>query len=200
MLWEVTWFPRCQHHVFLSHCAVDRPWLIHPVYDELCRRGVVPWLDQHHYYYGRDSRAALRDGLLRSRHAVFFITLGMMDYTRGWCPMEVAYGDLLQSNFDTAGGTLLNYELPLFFLDRSSSAIAPTIWNAMRQNGPFYDPSNGDPVIWAVDQIVDFLRREQVLALDVAKVLVPGQPSYAALNSRTGFIQRVTHFDPSPIP
>jgi hypothetical protein len=200
MFWEITSFPRCQHHAFLSHCAIDRSWLIHPVYDELCRAGVVPWLDQHHYYYGRDSRSALRDGLLRSRHVVFFITLGMIDYTRGWCPMELAYSDLLQSNLVGAGGALLHYELPLFFVDQTSAAIAPTVWNVLRDRGRFHHPSDGDPTKWAVGQIIAFLHREQDLSLDLAKVLVPGQPSHTALNSRPGFIQRVTQFDPSPIP
>src|SRR5450432_1699111 len=121
MFWQITSFPRCEFHVFLSHCAADRTWLVHPVYEELRRRKIIPWLDRDDYYYGRDSRTALRDGLLRSRHIVFFITLGMMDYKRGWCSMELAYSGLLQANLSNPGGTLLNYELPLFFLDQTDA-------------------------------------------------------------------------------
>jgi hypothetical protein len=199
MFWQITAYPRCEHHVFLSHCAHDSLWLVHPVYDELMRRSIVPWFDQHDYSYGRDSRTALRDGLLRSRHVVFFVTLGMMAYTRGWCPMELAYSDLIQSNFIYSGGTLLNFELPLVFLDRNDEDLPRPVWDALRDRGRFYHPSNGDAVTWAVDQIVAFLHREQALALDMAKVVVPGQPVHDHLNGRPGLIERVTGFDPSPI-
>ncbi len=142
---------------------------MYPVYDELQRCGIIPWLDREDYYYGRDSRTALRDGLLRSRHIVFFVTLAMMDYRRGWCPMELAYADLLQTNLFYAGGTLLNLELPLFFLDRADPELPRTIWGALRDRGHFHHPSDGDPVAWAVNQIVAFLRREQKLVLDLRR-------------------------------
>jgi hypothetical protein len=200
MFWQITSYPRCEYHVFLSHCALDRSTLVDRVYDELMRRRIVPWLDREDYYYGRDSRTALRDGLLRSRHVVFFITLAMMDYRRGWCPMELAYSDLLQANLNHAGGPLLNFELPLFFLGRTDVELPRTAWDVLRDRGRFHQPSDGDPFTWAVDQIVAFLHREQDLALDMAKVLVPGQPVYDALTGRPGLIDRVTQFDPSPIP
>jgi hypothetical protein len=200
MFWQIASYPRCEYHAFLSHCAIDRPNLVHPVYDELMRRNIIPWLDREDYYYGRESRTALRDGLLRSRHAVFFVTLGMMDYRRGWCPMELAYSDLLQANFDYAGGKLLNYELPLLFLDRADPELPRTSWDALRDHGRFHHPSDGDPVAWAVNQIVEFLQREQALALDMAKVVVPGQPVHQILMGRPGLFERVTQFDPSPIP
>ncbi len=199
MFWQISSFPRCEYHVFLSHCALDRTNLVHPVYDELKRRGIVPWLDREDYYYGRDSRTALRDGLLRSRHVVFFITLGMMDYRRGWCPMELAYSDLLQANLIHAGGPLLNFELPLIFLDRADAELPRTAWDALRDRGRFHQLSDGDPILWAVDQIVAFLHREQDLALDMAKVVVPGEPVYIALAGRPGLITRITQFDPGPI-
>ncbi len=200
MFWQITSFPRCEYHVFLSHCARDRSDLVHRVYDELMRRKIVPWLDRDDYYYGRDSRTALRDGLLRSRHVVFFVTLGMMDYRRNWCPMELAYSDLVQSNFLHPGGSLLNFELPLFFLNRTDVELPRTVWDALRDRGSFHLHSDGDPVAWAVEQITAFLRREQDLALEMTKVLVPGQPIYDALAGRLGLIERVTRFDPGPIP
>jgi hypothetical protein len=200
MFWQIATYPRCEYHVFLSHCAGDRQTIVYPVYEELMRRKVVPWLDREDYYYGRDSRTALRDGLLRSRHVVFFITLGMMDYRRGWCPMELAYSDLLQANLVHAGGPLLNFELPLFLLDRSNQELPRTAWSVLRDRGIFHHPSDGDPVTWCVDQIVAYLQREQQLALDMGKVIVPGQPVYNALSDRPGLLERVTHFDPGPIP
>jgi hypothetical protein len=36
--------------------------------------------------------------------------------------------------------------------------------------------------------------------LDMAKVIVPGQPVHDALSNRAGLVERVTQFDPSPIP
>ncbi len=200
MFWQITSFPRCEYHVFLSHCAMDRDSLVYPVCEELKRRGIIPWLDRDDYYSGRDSRTALRDGLLRSRHVVFFITLGMMDYKRGWCPMELAYSDLLQSNLITAGGPLLNFEIPLIFLDRADPELPRTAWDALRDRGIFYRTTDGDPVLWAAKQITEFLQREQLLALDMSKVIVPGQRVYQTLSDRNGLIERITHFDPSPIP
>jgi hypothetical protein len=200
MFWQISSYPRCEYHAFLSHCAIDRRWLVHPVYDQLKRMRIIPWLDREDYYYGRDSRTALRDGLLRSRHVVFFVTLGMMAYRRGWCQMELAYSDLLQANLVHAGGPLLNFELPLIFLDRADRELSRTAWDALRDHGRFHHPSDGDPVGWAVDQIAAFLRREQALALDMAKVIVPGQPVHDALSNRAGLVERVTQFDPSPIP
>ena len=58
MFWQITSYPRCEYHVFLSHCAVDRSTLVYPVYEDLMRRGIIPWLDREDYYYGRDSRSA----------------------------------------------------------------------------------------------------------------------------------------------
>ena len=200
MFWQITFYPRCQHHVFLSHCAIDRPWLVHPVDEELKQRSIVPWLDRDDYYYGRPSRTALRDGLLYSRHVVYFVTLGMMDYKRGWCAMEAAYSDVLQANFVHRGGTVLNFELALFFLDHADEEIPRTIWNKFRDTGRFHHPSNGDPVQWAVDEIVAFLHREQDLALEMTKVLLPGQPAHDALAGCPSLINRVSRFDPSSIP
>jgi hypothetical protein len=200
MFWRIASYPGCEYHVFLSHCAADRPVLVYPVCEELMRRGIIPWLDRDDYYYGRDSRTALRDGLLRSRHVVFFITLGMMDYRRGWCQMELAYSDLLQSNLVHPGGPLLNLQLPLIFLDRSDPELPRTVWNALVDRGRFHHPSDGDAVTWAVDQIDGFLHREQKLAVDLAKVVLPGSPLHMALADRPGMVDRITRFDPGPIP
>ena len=199
MFWQITSYPRCEYHVFLSHCSIDRDGLVFPVYNELKRRGIISWLDREDYYYGRDSRQALRDGLLGSRHVVYFITLGMMDYRRGWCPMELAYSDVLQRNLISPGGTLLNYEFPLFFLDRADAELQRTAWGALRDRGIFYHPSNGDSVTWAVNQIVAFLQREQKVALNMLEEIVPGKQVHEQLAGRTGLIDRVTLFDPSPI-
>jgi hypothetical protein len=55
-------------------------------------------------------------------------------------------------------------------------------------------------VTWAVEQIVRFLHQQQSLALDMAKVVVPGTKVHTDLMARSGLVGRVTEFDPSPIP
>ena len=42
--------------------------------------------------------------------------------------------------------------------------------------------------------------REQALALDLAKVLLPGTPVYQALTGQQGLVEGVTQFDAGPIP
>jgi hypothetical protein len=74
-----------------------------------------------------------------------------------------------------------------------------TAWNCLRDRGIFHHPRNGDPIRWAVDQIVRFLYREEALALDMARFIVPRQPIYGTLNSRPGLISRAINFDPGPI-
>jgi hypothetical protein len=124
----------------------------------------------------------------------------MMEYKRGWCPMELAYSNLLQANLVHPGGPLLNLELPLIFLDRSDPELPRTVWDALRDQSKFHHPSDGDAIPWAVDQIVAFLHREQKLALDMAKVVAPGTPLFESLNGRDGLVRRITQFDPGPIP
>lgn len=199
MLWQITSFPNCERHVFLSHCGEDRDRLVYPVYDELQRRGIIPWLDRDDYAYGRDSRTSVRDGLLRSRHVVFFVTRSLMAYRRGWCQMELAYSDLLQANLVHAGGPLLNVELPLFFIPRANRELPQTVWSVLQDRGRFHRRADGDRVAWATEQIVGFLRREQSLALDMVKAATPGEDLRDHLRSRPGLYQRVTQFDPGAI-
>ena len=58
----------------MSHCREDAGELVLPVYDRLLLRDVSPWLDHHDYPLGPTSVQALQDGILKSRHVVFFIT------------------------------------------------------------------------------------------------------------------------------
>jgi hypothetical protein len=204
MFWQISFFPRCEYHVFLSHCALDRKRLVYPAYEELKRRNIIPWLDREDYYFGRGSRVALRDALMMCRHAVFFVTPAMMAYTRGWCPMELGYADLLQANLVHSGGNLSNLTLPLFFLSRSdrsaSMKLNRTVWGMLRDTGRFHRPRDGDRVQWAAAQIQAFLRREQALALHMGRGILPGHPVHDEFGKRPGLLERVTSFDPGPIP
>ena len=114
--------------------------------------------------------------------------------------LELAYSDLLQRNLMRPGGNLLNFELPLMFLDRMTPGPLPrTAWSALQDRGTFHDPSDGSPVAWAVEQISEFLRREQELALNMA-TLAANEPTFdAELKERHGRFERVTRFDPVAI-
>jgi hypothetical protein len=104
VFWQLQSYPVCTHHVFLSHSREDHDPLVRPVSDALVADGVVPWLDREDYYYGRDSRSALRDGVLRSRHAVFFVTAELIASGRGWCAFELAFAEVLQATLAWPGG------------------------------------------------------------------------------------------------
>lgn len=198
MFWQIASFPKCEHHVFLSHCAEDRDGLVSPVYDRLVSAGITPWLDREDYYYGRDSRAALRDGLLRSRQVVFFVTDAMLAVARGWCVLELALTELLELSFRAPGGQLANVFLPLFLVPQADERLPRSVWQLVRDRGRFLTP--GDPVGWCVAQIHQFLAREQRLARELAG-MARKDPAFAKLlNKTTGLADRITKFHPRRLP
>jgi hypothetical protein len=199
VLWTIAAFPPCSHHVFLSHSAEDRATLVHPVHRLLLDRGVAAWLDRHDYPAGRDSRHALRDSLLRCRHAVFFITHAMLTQARGWCTLELAYAELIQDNLGGPGGPYLSVILPLFFVAQDDRRLPRTVWQARRDRGTVY-PGRTSRVKWAVDQIVRFLTNEQHLAAEFAEYLRTSPSGPGQLRPGSGLLDRVTRFDPQPLP
>ena len=117
MFWQIQSFPACTHYVFLSHCGEDREWLVLPLYERLQSLGIVPWLDRHDYPFGRTSLEALRDGVLKSGR-IILVTKAMLEQSRGWSVVELAWAELLQDNLREAGAALQNVSLPLFFLGK----------------------------------------------------------------------------------
>lgn len=200
MLWRIISFPKCVHHIFLSHCQEDRDQLVLPIHERLQTAGVVPWLDQEDYYYGRDSRTALRDGILRSRHIVFFVTEAMLNVARGWCVFELAYAELLDVNLRTRGGQLANPFLPLFLLKQDDVRLPRSVWQAVRERGRFFDSDrNGDPIEWCANQIRDYLLREQVLSKDAARLAEQDSFFATMLAEVPGLQDRVAKFQPKRI-
>jgi hypothetical protein len=191
MLWEIRAFPRCTHHIFLSHCAEDRRWLLPRLLDGLKARGIIPWLDRHDYPYGRASFEALRDGILRCRHVAFLVTPAMLDQARGWTVVELAWAELLQANFQIAGGALQTVALPLCFVQASDPRIPRSVWNVLRDKAAFHDPAKGDAVDWAIQSIETFLYREQEKALDLALLVQQDGRLRTELASRPGLRDRV---------
>lgn len=199
MFWTIQSFPTCKHHVFLSHSAEDRAALVTPVFESLRNAGISPWLDRHDYPYGRGSRAALRDAILSCRHVVFFVSDAMLVQARGWCVQELAWAELLQDNLVREGGpAVLNVVLPLFFVNPADARLPRSVWNAVREKGPFC-PDHCDRVVWAVEQISSFLRREQSFAAELKRFARRTADFRQQLQARLGLKERVTHFDPSPL-
>lgn len=199
MLWTVQSFPRCTHHVFLSHSAEDRAGLAYPLYAELVRRGVATWLDRHDYPYGLTSRAALRDAVLRSRHAVVLVTPAMLSQARGWCVQELAWAELLQDNLHGPGGDWVNVLLPLYFVPQADPRLPRSVWQVGRDRGEFW-PGRVPRVRWAADRVERFLRREQGRAADYDRAVADGGLPAAQLRPGTGLPERATRFDPQPLP
>ena len=201
MGWIIDYFPPCRHHVFLSHSREDHDTLVRPVYERLVAAGVAPWIDRHHYPYGRDSRSALQASVLDCRHVVFFVTPAMLASPRGWCVLELGYAEILQSNLHAPGEPLAHLFLPLFFVPQSDAALPRTVWQAVRDRGAFHDPTRTpDALGWATDEICQFLRREERLASNWKARARRDADSRDALSTTNGLRQRVTHFAPVPLP
>ncbi|MBI2806991.1 MAG: toll/interleukin-1 receptor domain-containing protein [Planctomycetes bacterium] len=189
MLWQILSFPPCKHHVFLSHCREDREGLVIPVANTLRALGIIPWLDQHDYPYGRASFHALRDGILECRHTVFLVTANLLAQPRGWANIELGWASLLQENLLIQGGTLQNVILPLVFVSQSNRRLPRSIWETLRDRAVFH--KRGRPVTWARDQIARFLEREARRGNDMAELVEQDSHIRARLRERPGLIDRV---------
>ncbi len=197
MLWQIRTFPKCRHHVFLSHCKEDHDGLVRPVYDALAATKVVPWIDVEDYNYGRSSREALQDAVLASRHVVFFVTDAMLQSARGWCVLELAYAEILGMNLRGRGGSLAHAFLPLFLVDQGDERLPRTVWQAVRDNGHFLPTGSlGQAQQWCVQAITKFLMGEQEMCRDLNKSCVLDADLKAELQRTPGLYDRVTKFEP----
>ena len=160
--WKVERLPRCTHHVFLSHCAEDRVRLVQPVFDVLEDNAYGPWLDHHHYPRGQGAFAALREGIMRCRHVVYFVTASFLSQGRGWNSVELAYANLLQENLSFRL-ELCHIQFPLFFVPQDKAGLLRSAWGPLVERGRFYPPGRVDSgaVRWATQQIMAFIRQEE---------------------------------------
>ncbi len=200
MLWTIEFLPRCGHHVFLSHSAEDRDTLAFPLYESLTKRGIRVWLDRHDYPYGRTSRAALRDAIVGCRHVVFLVTDALLNSAHGWCVQELAWAELLQDNLLHEGAPhLVNCLLPLYFVAQDDARLPRSVWQVERDRGPFA-PTGSEPVAWATEQTVAFLKREETRAFEFRKFARAKKEFRDRLKSLAGLVERVTNFDPHRMP
>jgi len=197
MLWQIRTFPKCRHHVFLSHCQEDHDLLVRPVYDALVDLKVVPWLDKEDYTYGRSTREALQDAVLASRHVVFFVTDAMLKSARGWCVLELAYAEILATNLQGRGGSLAHAFLPLFLVDQDDERLKRTVWQAVRGDGKFLPAgSTGQAQQWCVQAIIKFLMDEQQMCRDFYTSCEQDAGLKEETQRTAGLYDRVTKFQP----
>ncbi|MGL6076495.1 MAG: toll/interleukin-1 receptor domain-containing protein [Fimbriiglobus sp.] len=199
MFWEIRSFPKCDYHVFLSHSGEDRLQLVDPIRVALESHGIIPWFDQTDYYYGRTSRAALRDGVLKSRHTVFFITDALLASPRGWCVMELTFSEILQANLMRPGGPLANPILPLFLVPHDDPRINRSVWQDLRDRGKFIPANTVDHVGWCLLAIRAFLVNEQKLSRDIAKTSRSDPAMKSEIEKTPGLLPRITKFHPGAI-
>ncbi len=183
----------------MSHCREDAGELVLPVYDRLLLRGVSPWLDHHDYPLGPTSVQALQDGILKSRHVVFFITPSMLNVARGWCVVEYTLSRILQNNLQRSL-EMSHVVLPLFFVDRNDPLLARSVWRDLVERGGFFAPgaTSSNTVEWAADQIIKFLVNEHKHTEFISQLLRQ-VPSYARMMEEPGLIERVTNVQPEPL-
>lgn len=133
--WEILFWPHCDRHVFLSHCQEDREGLVLPVFEDLRRRGVLPWIDRHHYPLARNALQALREDLLRCRHVVYFLTPSALRNGRGWMATERSFAEAIQRRM-TYGDEIAHVELPLRLLPSNDPPFQRSVWRALADKCP----------------------------------------------------------------
>lgn len=170
--WMIDHWPVCGFHAFLSHVKEDRDSLVLPVLEKLQANRVISWIDQHHYPAGLDSHEALRDSILQCRHIIYFITPSMLKQGRGWTAIESAYSDVVQRQLYLRSSTLMQFELPLFFIPNSHKGLERTAWRRFIDRGVFYRTGRKanvhTQVDWAVDEVTRFVRDAERRADEVA--------------------------------
>jgi len=125
----------------------------------------------------------------------------MIASPRGWCVLELAYTELLQRSVLAPSGPLSNTFLPLFFVPQNHHLLPRTVWQAIRDRGNFHDTTKGlDPVTWACMEIERFLKREQRMTIGLKARAGRDRTFRQSLPLSTGLRDRVTKFDPQPIP
>lgn len=217
--WSIRHWPPCDHFVFLSHCQEDRRLLVRPIFDELRKRHLLPWLDEHHYPRGRPAMEALRDGLMRCRHVVYFVTPAALRQGRGWMAAERAITELIQQQFkQLSGSELMHVELPLLFIPSNEAIFQRSSWRALVDNariapdtaparllsrwGITHDDGRrewtGADVQWAVDEIEAFVAQEQKWATENQVALWQDPTLRDRLLNDDNFIRRITGRSPLP--
>jgi hypothetical protein len=200
--WRVHQFPRCTHHVFLSHCAEDRARLAQPVYNALEAAKFSPWLDRHHYPSGQGAFEALREAILHCRHVVYLVTAQLLSQGRGWSSVENAYANVLQENLRFSSLELCHIQLPLFFVPHGHPTLNRSAWGPLVQRGRFYPAGrvDGGAVSWTAREILAFIQQEERRGLSLATQVQSDPGLQHLLTTEPNLLRRVMCADPLPTP
>ena len=200
--WQISHWPKCEFHVFLSHCAEDREHFVIPLQKELERRQIASWLDRHHYPLGTASHEALREGLLKCRHIIYLITRETLKRARGWVSVEKTYGDMIQGRFRHEELELSHVELPLYFVRQDDAVLVRSIWQTDRQKGKFYEGNNvttQKAISWAARQIEEFVRQEELRGEQIADLVKHDPMLRTKFSHEPNLLRRIAASDPNRI-
>jgi hypothetical protein len=200
--WDVRHWPRCDFHVFLSHCAEDREKLILPVRARIEAKHVVSWIDRHEYPPGRDPFEILREELLRCRHIVYFVTESMLRQARGWTAVERGYAELAQRVLSDGPLELCHVEIPLIFVARDHPTLMRSIWQPLLPKAVFYPGkprSSRERIEWAAEVIAKFVRHEEQWGLDIGTRIEADSALANRFENDPNLFDRVVGASPPPI-
>lgn len=199
--WQISHWPKCEFHVFLSHCAEDRERFVIPLQKELERRQITAWLDRHHYPLGTSPHEALREGLLKCRHIIYLITRETLKQARGWVAVEKTFGEMIQSRFRHEEIELSHVELPLYFVREDDKVLVRSIWQSACEKGKFFDGTNvatRKAIRWTATQIEAFVRQEELRGEQIAENLKHDPMLSARFSQEPNLLRRIAASDPNP--
>ena len=200
--WTVDYWPRVGCHVFLSHSAEDRDRLVLPVYEELRKQQIIPWIDRHDYPAGRNSVEALREEILRCRHVVYFVTSAMLRQGRGWPPMERTLASVAQEQAVWKGIEFQHSELPLLFVERDHPVFQRSVWQPLLMKSISFSTSRAKRESrrdWAVRKVIEFVDQEFRWAEDVRKRLRHDADARNHFAGSVNLLRRIRAVDPAMI-
>lgn len=73
---------------FLSHSSKDKP-LVKEVAKQLCRRGIIPWLDENELYVGLSLTTVLKEAILNQLTMTIFLSENSLN--SDWCQKELLW-------------------------------------------------------------------------------------------------------------
>jgi hypothetical protein len=212
--WRIDYWPGCVAHAFLSHCAEDRDRLVQPVFEELLRRRIAPWMDRVHYPLGREVIEALQEELLRCRHVIYFVTPAMLCQGRGWPGAERALTATIQQHLRD-GQEIAHVEMALLFVKTTDPAFQRSVWRSLVDKAescphPAMLPAASSDagrrdwrenhVLWAAERVEQFVRQEEQWAREL-EVRFGEDPSLGRkYRHEPNLVRRLLAQDPPPLP
>jgi hypothetical protein len=217
--WRIEFWPKCQSHVFLSHCAEDRDGLIDPVCASLADRRIEPWMDRYDYPLARGGFDTLHEDLLKCRHIVYFITPAMLRQGRGWSAAERALSAAIQQHL-CFGEEIAHIELPLLFIPPNDAIFNRSIWRSLVDKtiacihhssaiglaAIFPSADSGERrwsdkhVEWASRTIEMFVRQEEDWAAELALRIGKDSALRKTFSHDQNLFERILAVSPPPLP